>query len=123
MMRYGRLLAEDAPAALIETYKQSSLENVFLSLCMSSGDQEAADTCTQEPGEEMEAVITRAEGDTKDATAITPLNNSSSSEPGQSRSRCGDLYCTVLYCTVLYCTVLYCTVLYCTVLYCTVLYR
>ena len=39
-MRYGRLLAEDAPAALIETYKQSSLENVFLSLCMSSGDQE-----------------------------------------------------------------------------------
>ena len=106
MMRYGRLLAEDAPAALIETYKQSSLENVFLSLCMSSGDQEAADTCNQETGEEMEAVITRAEGDTKDATAITPPNNSSSSETGQSRSRCGD-YCTVLYCTALYCIVLY----------------
>ena len=89
MMRYGRLLAEDAPAALIETYKQSSLENVFLSLCMSSGDQEAADTCTQEPGEEMEAVITRAEGDTTDTAVNSNSNNSSEIR----QSRCGNLYC------------------------------
>ena len=39
-MRFGRLLAEDSPAALIETYQQSNLENVFLSLCMKTGDDE-----------------------------------------------------------------------------------
>ena len=44
MMRYGRLLAEDAPSALIETYKQSSLENVFLSLCLKSGDDDERDS-------------------------------------------------------------------------------
>ena len=40
MMRFGRLLAEDSPTALIETYQQSNLENVFLSLCMKTGDDE-----------------------------------------------------------------------------------
>ena len=44
MMRYGRLPAEDAPSALIETYKQSSLENVFLSLCLKSGDDDERDS-------------------------------------------------------------------------------
>ena len=39
-MRFGRLLAEDSPTALIETYQQSNLENVFLSLCMKTGDDE-----------------------------------------------------------------------------------
>ena len=40
MMRFGRLLAEDSPTALIETYRQTNLENVFLSLCMKTGDDE-----------------------------------------------------------------------------------
>ena len=40
MMRFGRLLAEDSPAALIETYNQTNLENVFLSLCLKTGDDE-----------------------------------------------------------------------------------
>ena len=43
MMRFGRLLAEDSPTALIETYQQSNLENVFLSLCMKTGDDEHQD--------------------------------------------------------------------------------
>ena len=40
MMRFGRLLAEDSPAALIETYQQTNLENVFLSLCLNTGHDE-----------------------------------------------------------------------------------
>ena len=40
MMRFGRLLAEDSPAALIETHNQTNLENVFLSLCLKTGDEE-----------------------------------------------------------------------------------
>ena len=39
-MRFGRLLAEDSPAALIETHNQTNLENVFLSLCLNTGDEE-----------------------------------------------------------------------------------
>ena len=58
-MRYGRLLAEDAPAALIETYKQTSLENVFLSLCLKSGDDD--DRESKEGSVELDSVVTKDE--------------------------------------------------------------
>ena len=52
MMRSGKLLAEDSPTALMETYQQSNLENVFLSLCMKTDEDEA------EPDKEAVSVVT-----------------------------------------------------------------
>lgn len=44
MMRSGRLLAEESPEHLLRIYNLSSLENVFLKLCMKDEgtDQEAS---------------------------------------------------------------------------------
>ena len=59
-MRFGRLLAEDAPAALIQTYGQTSLEAVFLSLCMDNGDtDEESRTSSKEGSVELETIVTR----------------------------------------------------------------
>ena len=59
-MRFGRLLAEDAPAALIQTYGQASLESVFLSLCMDNGDtdEESRDR-SKEHSVELATIVTR----------------------------------------------------------------
>ena len=38
MMRSGRLLAEDAPSNLLERYGETSLESVFLKLCLADDD-------------------------------------------------------------------------------------
>jgi ABC-type multidrug transport system ATPase subunit len=42
MMRFGKLLAEDSPAALMATFSKNSLEDVFLELCLRDGDLETA---------------------------------------------------------------------------------
>ena len=55
MMRNGRILAEDSPASLIESYKQSSLENVFLSLCMQNGD---TDKSSRASPDNLDEVVT-----------------------------------------------------------------
>ena len=34
LMRHGRLLAEDCPTRLLDIYNHSSLEDVFLELCI-----------------------------------------------------------------------------------------
>ena len=44
MMRFGKLLAEGSPEALLEKYSKPNLEDVFLSLCMQDGDLETART-------------------------------------------------------------------------------
>ena len=62
MMRFGRLLAEDAPAALIETYKQTSLENVFLSLCLKNGDDDDRDS--KDSSVELDDIVTESVNDT-----------------------------------------------------------
>ena len=56
MMRHGRLLAEDAPASLIQSLGQTSLESVFLTLCMDSGDEESRDS--KEGSVELETIAT-----------------------------------------------------------------
>ena len=60
MMRFGRLLAEDSPAALIQNYGQSSLESVFLSLCMDNGDTDEESRASSKEGSvELETIVTR----------------------------------------------------------------
>ena len=60
MMRFGRLLAEDAPAALIQNYGCSSLEAVFLSLCMDNGDTDEGSRADSKEGSvELETIVTR----------------------------------------------------------------
>ena len=60
MMRFGRLLAEDAPAALIQNYGQTSLEAVFLSLCMDNGDTDEESRASSKEGSvELETIVTR----------------------------------------------------------------
>jgi len=55
MMRNGRLLAEDSPANLIQSYKQSSLENVFLTLCMNNGE---IDNSNRNSPDNLDEVVT-----------------------------------------------------------------
>lgn len=42
LMRHGRLLAEDAPDALLTKHNMETLEEVFLKLCMSDSSERAA---------------------------------------------------------------------------------
>jgi len=42
MMRFGKLLAEDKPDALLSRFGKNSLEDVFLELCLQDGDMETA---------------------------------------------------------------------------------
>ena len=72
MMRFGRLLAEDSPTALIETYQQSSLENVFLSLCMKTGDDD--DPEHQDEADSSVSVVTE---DLSKPIKDEPTNNRS----------------------------------------------
>ena len=76
-MRYGRLLAEDAPAALIETYKQTSLENVFLSLCLKSGDDDERES--KEGSVELDSVVAKDEPNRVDAS-----DNKVETDPSES---------------------------------------
>src|SRR5690606_15245373 len=43
MMRDGRMLAQDSPAALIDHYQLPSLENVFLNLCQQAEEEQNSD--------------------------------------------------------------------------------
>ncbi len=47
MMRFGKMLAEGAPADLLEQYEKSNLEDVFLGLCMQDGEMETAENREQ----------------------------------------------------------------------------
>ncbi|XP_046651593.1 ABC transporter G family member 20-like [Daphnia pulicaria] len=46
MMRSGRLLAEDSPENLLRDYNQTSLENVFLELCMKNHENKLTSIVT-----------------------------------------------------------------------------
>ena len=79
MMRFGRLLAEDAPSSLIETYQQTSLENVFLSLCLSNGDDDERDS--KEGSVELDTIVSDVnnDGDT--------INNSKTTTPNATNNQ------------------------------------
>ena len=80
MMRFGRLLAEDAPASLIETYRQTSLENVFLSLCLSNGDDDERDS--KEGSVELDTIVSDVnnDGDTIENSDNTTPNNATTNQ-------------------------------------------
>jgi hypothetical protein len=73
MMRNGRLLAEDSPASLIESYKQSSLENVFLSLCMNNGDIDKSSRAS--PDNLDEVVTDETDGKTAETVGNSSVEN------------------------------------------------
>ena len=95
-MRFGRLLAEDAPAALIQTYGQASLESVFLSLCMDNGDtdEESRDR-SKEHSIDLETIVTREDNIVELANSVAAVSKAT---PGatlrvkcQQESMCYDL--------------------------------
>jgi hypothetical protein len=47
-MRSGRLLAEDSPENLLRDYNQTSLENVFLELCMKNDENKLTSIVTND---------------------------------------------------------------------------
>jgi hypothetical protein len=47
-MRSGRLLAEDSPENLLRDYNQTSLENVFLELCIKNDENKLTSIVTNE---------------------------------------------------------------------------
>ena len=53
-MRHGRLLAEDSPSRLLDIYNHSSLEDVFLELCIR---EESADN---EISNDVSTVVNKA---------------------------------------------------------------
>ena len=73
MMRFGRLLAEDAPSALIQTYGQASLESVFLTLCMDNGDtdEESRDR-SKENSIELENIVSRENNEVDNIVEAKP---------------------------------------------------
>ena len=82
-MRNGRLLAEDSPALLIESYQQSSLENVFLSLCMNNGDIDKSNRAS--PDNLDEVVSNEPDGRSQDVAG------SSRVEPFVNRRGLGEI--------------------------------
>lgn len=48
MMRFGKLLSEDCPTKLLQEYEMTSLEDVFLHLCMQDEDKRNG-RCEDEP--------------------------------------------------------------------------
>ena len=72
-MRFGRLLAEDAPSALIQTYGQASLESVFLTLCMdnSDTDEESRDR-SKKNSIELENIVSRENNEVDNIVEAKP---------------------------------------------------
>jgi hypothetical protein len=58
MMRSGRLLAEDSPENLLRDTNLSSLENVFLELCMKNNDNKFIPMVAKDAS--LSAVFSRA---------------------------------------------------------------
>eukprot|EP00090_Calanus_glacialis_P013108 TRINITY_DN21732_c0_g1_i1.p1 TRINITY_DN21732_c0_g1~~TRINITY_DN21732_c0_g1_i1.p1 ORF type:complete len:794 (-),score=171.87 TRINITY_DN21732_c0_g1_i1:630-3011(-) len=81
MMRNGRLLAEDSPASLIESYKQSSLEDVFLSLCMNNGDIDNKSSRAS-PDNLDEVVADQTDGKIAETAGTSSVQNIVSNEEG-----------------------------------------
>ena len=52
-MRMGRLLAEEEPENLLRNYGLSSLEDVFLSLCVKDGTKKHIKAITSAPGSDV----------------------------------------------------------------------
>ena len=80
-MRNGRLLAEDSPASLIESYKQSSLEDVFLSLCMNNGDIDNKSSRAS-PDNLDEVVADQTDGKIAETAGTSSVQNIVSNEEG-----------------------------------------
>ena len=80
-MRNGRLLAEDSPASLIESYNQSTLEDVFLSLCMNNGDIDNKSSRAS-PDNLDEIVADQTDGKTGDVVGTSSVEKIVTNEEG-----------------------------------------